>query len=436
MNDQNWIILPNTLQYELFKYNPTTVWIIEDPWYFNKNYNRLKLVFHRASMKYFAALIKKKLPETKVNYLNFGAELPHIPNQVNIFDPIDKPMLKKLMAKYQQRIIVHESPNFMLKRSELEEYYQLKKNNKIQQQHVFYQWHKEKIGELVGVKSYDKENRQRKPPTIVAPKLPERLSSEILFVTEAEKYVARVFPEGNGPIHGLLFPISHLGAQNSLRFFMQKKFKSFGQYQDYIDVNDPFVFHSALSPMMNVGLTTTNLILNEARKFKKNVPLASYEGFIRQIIGWREYVRYMYIYFGDRMKKSNHFGNKKKLNKTWYTGETGIQPVDDSIKIAWKLGYIHHIPRLMIMCNFMNLSGIHPKEIYRWFMEFSVDSYEWVMIPNVFGMGTYADGGLMMRKPYVSSSQYILRMSNYSRRGQKWPDLWDQLYRNFMQKKN
>jgi deoxyribodipyrimidine photolyase-related protein len=430
-----WIILPNTLHYDLFANNVKHVWIIEDPWYFNKNFNRLKLVFHRASMKYFEALLRKKLPHVKINY---GTELPMLNRQINIYDPIDKPMLAKLKKYYGQHLVIHESPNFLLTRDQLDEYYQMKKNNKIQQHHVFYQWHKEKLGELVGVKSYDAENRKRKPKDIEAPLMPDRLKSEVLFLKEAEEYIAKKFKiYSRGPVEGLIFPISHNGSKKQLQFFAKKKLKMFGQYQDFVDKNDSILFHSGLSPMMNVGLITTKQILKEIQKYKSLVPIASYEGFIRQIIGWREYVRYMYIYFGERMQKSNFFGNTRKLNKDWYPGgSTGIQPVDDSINTGWKLGYLHHIPRLMIMCNFMNLSRIHPKEIYRWFMEFSVDSYEWVMVPNIYGMGTYADGGLMMRKPYLSSSKYILRMSNYSKRGQTWPDVWDKLYREMVKAKN
>ena len=133
------------------------------------------------------------------------------------------------------------------------------------------------------------------------------------------------------------------------------------------------------------------------------------------------------------MKKSNIFQNKKKLNRKWYNGTLGILPVDDTIKSAFKYGYLHHILRLMVMSNFMNLCEIHPDEVYKWFMEFSVDSYDWVMIQNVYSMGMWSDGGLTMRKPYISTDNYILNMSNYPKKND-WGEIWKSLYYNFLEK--
>ena len=131
----------------------------------------------------------------------------------------------------------------------------------------------------------------------------------------------------------------------------------------------------------------------------------------------------------DELISSNVFGNNKKLNKKWYTGELGIEPIDNTIKKAFKTGYLHHIERLMVMLNFMVLARIKPQEIYNWFMEFSCDSYDWVMIGNIYGMGYFNTN--TMRKPYLSSSSYIVNMSNYKKDG-KWDKIWDSLFYYFL----
>ena len=158
--------------------------------------------------------------------------------------------------------------------------------------------------------------------------------------------------------------------------------------------------------------------------------LNSLEGFVRQIIGWREFIRGIYHCKGEEEIKSNFWNHNRKLTKDWYEGTTGIKPLDDTIKDCLKYGYTHHIPRLMIVANIMNLSRIHPDEIYKWFMEMFVDSSDWVMVPNVYGMGTFADGGLFATKPYSCGSNYIIKMSNYKK--DDWADIVDGLYWMFM----
>ena len=141
-----------------------------------------------------------------------------------------------------------------------------------------------------------------------------------------------------------------------------------------------------------------------------NIPINSLEGFIRQILGWREFIRGVYQNYSNKMESTNFWGHKRKMLETWYVGTTGIPPLDDAIKGAREYGYTHHINRLMILSNVMNMSGIDPDEIYKWFMEMFIDSSEWVMVPNVYGMGTFADGGTFATKPYICGSSYMLRI--------------------------
>ncbi|MFM7740297.1 MAG: FAD-binding domain-containing protein, partial [Planctomycetota bacterium] len=155
-------------------------------------------------------------------------------------------------------------------------------------------------------------------------------------------------------------------------------------------------------------------------------------GFIRQVIGWREYIRGVYHVYGRKQRCGNAWGHRRKLPASFYDGTTGIEPVDEVIRSVLKYGYCHHIERLMILGNFMMLCEIEPDEVYRWFMELFVDAYDWVMVPNVYGMSQHADGGLMTTKPYISGSAYVLKMSNFKRG--PWCEIWDGLYWRFIAK--
>ena len=184
--------------------------------------------------------------------------------------------------------------------------------------------------------------------------------------------------------------------------------------------------------MLNTGLITPLSIIDKTLEFsnKNDIPINSLEGFIRQIIGWREFIRGMYIAKGSFSRTENFWSFKRKIPSSFYTGDTGIDPVDDSIKKTIKYGYSHHIERLMVLGNFMLLCEFDPDEVYKWFMELFIDAYDWVMVPNVYGMSQFSDGGTFATKPYISSSNYIKKMSNY--KNGEWTEIWDGLYWNFI----
>jgi deoxyribodipyrimidine photolyase-related protein len=194
------------------------------------------------------------------------------------------------------------------------------------------------------------------------------------------------------------------------------------------------VFHSALSPCLNLGLLTPDEVVNAVleRHEAQDLPLASIEGFVRQVIGWREFVRGIYRVFGDEQESSNFWDHQRGLTDDWYQGTTGIAPLDDAIKTSLRLGWAHHIQRLMVLGNLMTLCEIRPADAWRWFMEMYVDSSEWVMGPNVYGMGIFSDGGVFATKPYICGSNYLLKMSDYSRGD--WCDTVDGLYWRFIDK--
>ena len=181
--------------------------------------------------------------------------------------------------------------------------------------------------------------------------------------------------------------------------------------------------------MINIGLINPIDVITRIETIKTKIPLNSYEGFVRQIF-WREYQYYCYINIDFTI--FNYFNNRKVLTKDWYNGTLNIEPVDDAIKEGFNTGYLHHIKRLMVIGNYMNLSEIDAKEGFIWFMEFSCDSYEWVMHQNVYDMVFFVTNGKTMRRPYISSSNYILKMSNYKK--DKWCDIWDKKYKDFVLK--
>jgi deoxyribodipyrimidine photolyase-related protein len=191
---------------------------------------------------------------------------------------------------------------------------------------------------------------------------------------------------------------------------------------------DTFLFHSGISSSLNIGLITPADVIEKALNFAKteNTPINSLEGFIRQIIGWREFIRGIYQNHSAKQINGNYFNFSRELQSSWYIGSTGIEPLDDAINFSDKFGYTHHINRLMVIANIMTLCEVHPRAVYRWFMEMYVDASEWVMVPNVFGMGTFADGGIFSTKPYICGSNYILKMSNYKKGD--WCNVVDGLY--------
>lgn len=410
----DFIVLPHQLFEKKFLNKKFKYVLWEHPHYFKKyNYNKKKLILHRSSMKYYYNYLKDN--GYKVTYKNFYDD--YKPNDYHIYDPVDK---IKLPGKYT----IIETPNFLIKKSQYEKYNNEGKSYAFK---PFYNFTKDELNILKNIKTQDKLNRNKMPDNIKVPDIP-KLKDENNYVKNATRYIEKYFPNNVGNSNNFIFPITHKDAKIWLKDFIKKRLKQFGPYQDHIDKERDILFHSLLSPCINIGLLNPLEILKLIIKEKKNIPINSYEGYIRQLI-WREYQRYCYIYLDF---KDNFFNNKKKLTKSWYNGTLGIPPVDNCIKKAFDTGYLHHIERLMVVGNFMNLSEIQSKEGFKWFMEFSCDSYEWVMHQNVYDMVFFNSGGKTTRKPYSSSSNYILKMSNYKK--DNWANEWDDKYHKFIEK--
>ena len=235
------------------------------------------------------------------------------------------------------------------------------------------------------------------------------------------------------------YPTTHSGARHWLDDFLHQRFQHFGDFEDALSQSHAHIYHSLLSPLLNTGLLTPQQVVDSSLAYAesqegtpKAVPINALEGFIRQIIGWREYMRAMYVREGVEIRNGNFWDHQHPMPASLYAGTTGILPVDHCIDKLKKTAYGHHIERLMVLGNFMCLCEIHPTAIYTWFMEFFIDAYDWVMVPNVYSMSQYADGGLLTTKPYISGSNYLRKMSDYPKG--EWCDTWDSLYWRFIHK--
>lgn len=283
-----------------------------------------------------------------------------------------------------------------------------------------------------GKYSFDTENRKKIPKkfSVIQNKIPHINDVDDKIVNDVKKITDKFFPSHPGSVNDFWMATTRKEALKVLDDFVKNKIELFGDFEDAIDDRDPFLYHSVLSPYLNIGFVTPEEVVKKVLKAK--CPINSKEGFVRQVIGWREFIRGIYQQYSEEQDKSNFFNHKKSLTSQWYTGDTGIEPLDDAIKKVLKYGYNHHIERLMIISNLMLLAEIHPVEVHKWFMEMYVDSSDWVMGPNVYGMAQFSDGGIFATKPYISGSNYIMKMGHYKKG--PWCDIWDGLYWQFIEK--
>lgn len=283
---------------------------------------------------------------------------------------------------------------------------------------------------------YDIENRLSIGPDVKLPNWEKELEQrQSKFVAAAYKEIVAEEGKtasalGDWSTGQLVFPTTHEGARKALKRFVQERLKNFGPYEDAIvahtsGTSSDFLFHSVLSGPTNAGLLTPAEILDELLTYKGKVPIASLEGCIAQILGWREYMRAVYL--KRPVPPRNRLRHGKSLSSAWYEGTTGLLPVDVAIRRVRTHAYAHHIERLMVLGNAMFLCQIRPDDVYAWFMEMFADSYDWVMIGNVYYMSQWCSDAITT-KPYISSSAYIRRMSDYP--GGDWTKAWDALYWN------
>ena len=431
----------------LKKYNE--IYLVEDPIYFTKyDFHKIKLCFHRASMKKYYDYLKKN--KINVEYFDFNANYhKNLTNKkITFYDPVDHDIIDKIIKmskKYNYEFEIKETKNFITTKENLTTYHNNYFNKKFSLTTSFYRWQRKNMNIMypIGSKyklSYDSENRNPFEKNQVDIFTPSNKNNK--YINEAKIYVNKHFSKNFGELNNFIYPIDHKGAELWLNDFIKNRFKNFGLYEDAFDKNISYGYHSVLSPLLNVGLLTDDDILKKILPLEKKIPISSFEGYIRQLIGWKQGVRYLYQFHYDKFHNKNFLKHKNKISDKIWNGTTGLPPVDDCIGKVKKTAYLHHIERLMVMGNFFLITMINPDEVFNWFISIvSIDAYQWVMYPNVYGMILYADGGFMMSRPYLSSSTYLKKMGNYNGNKQTiilenkeylWSDVWDALYYNFI----
>ncbi len=264
-----------------------------------------------------------------------------------------------------------------------------------------------------GTWNYDAENRKKLPTD--AP-LPKRISFTPDSVTrEVMALVARQFGEHFGSIDQFNWPVTRTQALEAFQDFLDNALPWFGDYQDAMKVGHKFLYHSLIAPSLNLGLLSPHEVCSAAEVEWRagRAPINAVEGFIRQILGWREYVRGVYWTLMPNYARSNALGAKRPLPDFYWTGSTDLRCISEVLTSTRESAYSHHIQRLMITGNFALLAGIDPREIERWYLAVYADAVEWVEMPNTLGMAVFADGGKMASKPYAASGAYINRMSDF-----------------------
>lgn len=422
------------------------------------NYHQTRLVFLTSALRH-----------KKMQLLEEGFKVDHVPleqdfelsyieklarycrdnsvSEIHCFEKEDKFFRKAITDFCLQekiRLTTYQSPLFINTHLDFKEYLSRHKKPFMK---TFYEESRIKYNILIdknkkpvgGKWSFDDENRSKlKKGVIVPPVMKHQLDP---ITKEVIVLIEKYFPHAPGnrlskQPENFIFPVTRADALLHLDHFLKNKLQDFGEFEDAISSQEKFVFHSLLSPVINIGLITPKEVIEHTLAFAKahNSPLNSVEGFIRQILGWREFVRGVYNEFSEVYEERNYFNHKRKLKKCFYEGNTGILPLDNVIKKVNQHAYAHHIERLMILSNLMLLLEVHPKIVHQYFNEMFVDSMDWVMGPNVYCMGQFSDGGIFATKPYICGSNYILKMSDY-KKDEDWCHDVDALYWSFIYNK-
>ncbi len=450
------------------------IFIIEDYLFFRQyKFHKQKLILHRASMKFYERYLVDLGYKTKyvnsddlqersslIFFLKGFIGKNKIKNML-CYEVVDNWLEKDLLnfsKNVEVELVFFKTPMFLNTKDENKIFFtKADGSSRKPFMKTFYEWQRNRLNILMyeknipvgGKYSFDEDNRKKLPKDYVEPNSINftQVYKENKTILEAKKYLEENFENNYGDLDEFNYAISHTDAKKVLQHFLEFKFKDFGIYEDSISTKFAAINHSVLTPYLNIGLLTPSFVVSEVLKYaekvkgtNREIPLNSLEGFLRQIIGWREFMRAMYDLHGTKMRNSNFFEHTKKLEESWWTGKVEangvkIEPVNVVIKNLLKYAYNHHIERLMVLGNFMLLSQYDPDEIYKWFMSMYIDSYDWVMVPNVYGMSQFADGGIFATKPYISGSNYIFKMSDYKKsESVSWVKIWDDLFWGFLKK--
>ena len=445
------IIFPNQI-FENSKLldESSKIFLIEEYLFFNQfNFHKQKILFHRMTMKSYEKFLKKK--KLDVVYIDSTENISDIREfirnldkkiqSIKIYDPVDNWLSRRINDSCEEKNIKIENynnPLFINNNEDLETFFRSDKKKFFQTS--FYKKQRVKLDIMMigdkpegGKWTYDDQNREKYPKNKIPPEIDYPKKDD--NYNEALNYLNNNYKNNYGLIDDEnIYPYNFQLAKKWLDDFFITRFYEFGPYEDAVVKEKSILNHSVLSPLLNTGLINPKELIKRTINYhyENKIPINSTEGFLRQIIGWREFIRGVYVCKGTEERNKNFWNFSRKIPSSFYSASTGIDPIDDTINKINKSGYANHIERLMIIGNFMLLCEFDPNEVYRWFMELFIDSYDWVMVPNVYGMSQFGDGGLMSTKPYISGSSYILKMSNYKRGD--WCMIWDSLFWNFIDK--
>lgn len=430
-----------------------TVVMVEEPLFFGMDQelpmrlHKQKLILHRASMRRYVeevlwpAGFKVEYIDLDV-FLQSGDVLDRVSGaeQLYVIDPTDEIIAKRLLRARRERkdipnITFLASPNFYLKEQEVREYFH---DHKVPEFADFYQWQRERFNVLIdenykpvgGKWSFASHARTKLAADVPLPSF--SAFGDNKYVHDAIKWVNEHYGENPGSTD-FIWPTSHEEARVWLDDFVENRLDSFAKYQHTIDPRSPWLFHSLLASSLNSGLLSPQEIVEAAlaRHANREVPLEALETFIRQVLGWREFTRGQYLYSATAMREQNGYNHHRKLTSAWYAGTTGIPPLDDVVKKLRSHGYAHQAEQRMVVGNLMMLCEIHPDQIYRWFSELTIDTYDWTAVPNIYTNNMFMSQPQDSALP-IAPAEEILEVSNYQR--DVWSDVWDGLYWRFIEK--
>ncbi|KKB09827.1 cryptochrome/photolyase family protein [Devosia chinhatensis] len=395
-------------------------------------FHKQKLVFIYAAMRHFAQGLREE--GIKVDYI----KLDDSGNSQNLEGELERALMRhhveavvvtepgawrvrEMMDNWQTRlglpVEIRDDDRFVCGHGEFRAWAEPRKSLRME---FFYREMRRKTGLLMagtepegGQWNFDAENREPLPAEYVPPR---RLRFEPDSETQAViDQVRKRYSSNFGDLEPFEWAVTRDGALQALDHFIETALPGFGTFQDAMRTGEPFLHHGLLSPYLNVGLLTADEVCRAAERayYQGDAPLNAVEGFIRQIIGWREYVRGIYWWKMPDYSKSNVLGAGRDLPWFYWSGKTTMNCLKQAIADTARHAYAHHIQRLMVTGNFALLAGIAPAQIEAWYLAVYIDAFDWVELPNVHGMVMFADGGLLASKPYAASGAYINRMSDY-----------------------
>ncbi len=438
-----------------------------------RNFHKLKLSFQFTLMRQYRDFLEQNGAKVwyfqidqKIDYQqaisNILAE--HKYTDISLCEPnfeYSNTSILDILKNFLVTVEILPNPMFLTSQAEFKGFLANKKSQQLIMRD-FYAWQRSRLGILIdnsgkplgGKWSFDEDNRQKLPKNTVIPvRQTEFKSNHFEMVSDQ---IQTLFPDNPGEINTLWLPTDHAQARKYLSDFFENFLSDFGNFEDALTTRDPFVFHSVISPLLNYGLLTPAQVLQEldlylirsynfslfkSPELPKSTTFryASIEGFVRQIIGWREWVKGMYDtqYDLENLKKYNFFKAHNSLPAYFWDPNLAEVSSNLPLKLALqktsKYAYNHHIERLMIIANWMTLHEFDPVACLNWFSEMYLDAFDWVMVANVLGMGLFADGGLYATKPYVASGNYIKKMSDYPD-SKIWEPLWTEAFWHFLEK--